>query len=306
MKINVNKSSFVTNIDETTDKKQQSVPNASFSSSIKKFVRVQGNLILKTMFILMVAFYIFSFSSNYIFAPKENDLLYTPVKQDNLIENTVIQIYDWKYSKAQNMMEVNLTIDDETANLYTLSYTSKARMTGNELQNLSVQTVYQSSSYVVIFIKDIPENYNEILLSVDSENKTTGSNIGSVSLYTNRYKATKVNNISKKTGVEYQIDRLNIGIENFQEKINLLQKNINKYNKNIKNATNEIEKLRDEQQYLTTDEITESEGKIKSFNSSILNATNSIKSEQDKIRAYQQKLDEIKLKIKEIKGKVVH
>lgn len=302
MKINVNKSSFVSDIDETTDKKQKSVSGEPFSSRFKKLIRAKGNLILKTLFALIVAFYVFSFASNYIFAPKESDLLYTPVKQDNIIENTKLQIYDWKYSKSQNMMEVDLTIDDETANLYTLSYTSKARMTGNELQNLSAKAVYQSSSYVVIFIKDIPENYNEILLSVDSENETTGSNIGSVSLYTNRYRATKVSNISKKTGVEYQIDRLNIGIENYQNKINSSQKSINKYNKNISSATNEIEKLREEQQYLTTDEIAESEEKIKSFNSSILGATNSIKSEQDKIRNYQQKLDEIKLKIKEIKG----
>lgn len=124
-------------------------------------------------------------------------MLYTPLKQDNPIDNLNVQINDWKYSKSQNMMEVDLTLDDESADLYDLSFLSKARMTGNELQNLDSKVMYQSSSYIVIFIKNIPENYNEVLLSVTSELKTNNSS-ESVSLYTNRYKATKVDKIAKR------------------------------------------------------------------------------------------------------------
>lgn len=304
MKINVNKSSFVSEVDENKvagQKKVSKVSNEPLGKKLRNKMRANGNLILKVMFFIMIAFYVFSFSSNYIFAPKEADLLYTPLKQDNPIDNLNVQINDWKYSKSQNMMEVDLTLDDESADLYDLSFLSKARMTGNELQNLDSKVMYQSSSYIVIFIKDIPENYNEVLLSVTSELKTNNSS-ESVSLYTNRYKATKVDKIAKKTDIEYQVDRLNIGLENYQNKIDSSQKKINNYNKTITDSTKEIEKLREEQQYLTTDEIAESEDKISAFQQSIKSANDSIKSEQDKSRTYQQKLDEIKLKIKEIKN----
>lgn len=301
MKINVNKSSFVSEVDDNKVAEQKKVTNEPLGKKLRNKMRANGNLVLKIMFCIMVAFYVFSFSSNYIFAPKESDLLYTPLKQDNPIDNLNVQINDWKYSKSQNMMEVDLTLDDESADLYDLSFLSKARMTGNELQSLDSETIYDSSSYIVIFIKDIPENYNEVLLSVTSELKTNNSS-ESVSLYTNRYKATKVDKIAKKTDIEYQVDRLNIGLENYQNKIDSSQKKINNYNKTITDNTKEIEKLRAEQQYLTTDEIAESEDKISAFQQSIKSANDSIKSEQDKSRTYQQKLDEIKLKIKEIKN----
>lgn len=301
MKINVNKSSFVSEVDENKVAEQKKVSNEPLGKKLRNKMRANGNLILKIMFFIMITFYVFSFSSNYIFAPKESDLLYTPLKQDNPIDNLNVQINDWKYSKSQNMMEVDLTLDDESADLYDLSFLSKARMTGNELQSLDSETIYDSSSYIVIFIKDIPENYNEVLLSVTSELKTNNSS-ESVSLYTNRYKATKVDKIAKKTDIEYQVDRLNIGLENYQNKIDSSQKKINNYNKTITDSTKEIEKLRAEQQYLTTDEIAESEDKISAFQQSIKSANDSIKSEQDKSRTYQQKLDEIKLKIKEIKN----
>ena len=301
MKINVNKSSFVSEVDENKVAEQKKVSNEPLGKKLRNKMRANGNLILKIMFFIMITFYVFSFSSNYIFAPKESDLLYTPLKQDNPIDNLNVQINDWKYSKSQNMMEVDLTLDDESADLYDLSFLSKARMTGNELQSLDSETIYDSSSYIVIFIKDIPENYNEVLLSVTSELKTNNSS-ESVSLYTNRYKATKVDKIAKKTDIEYQVDRLNIGLENYQNKIDSSQKKINNYNKTITDSTKEIEKLRAEQKYLTTDEIAESEDKISAFQQSIKSANDSIKSEQDKSRTYQQKLDEIKLKIKEIKN----
>ena len=96
----MNKSSFVSEVDENKvaeQKKVSKVSNEPLGKKLRNKMRANGNLILKITFFIMIAFYVFSFSSNYIFAPKEADLLYTPLKQDNPIDNLNVQINDWKY-----------------------------------------------------------------------------------------------------------------------------------------------------------------------------------------------------------------
>lgn len=266
---------------------------------IKEKYRENKNLFYITIAVIMIVCYAFFFLSPYIFSPAKDSLLNTPLNNYEVLGNIQVSIDSWKYCEDSSLMEIDINVNNELTEGITFECETKSREAGNTITEIPSKIVYSSSSYLVIFVEEIPENFNEILLSLYYSTQQEESD--SVSLYTNRYTAQRVNSIKIKSATEYQIERLNANIDDIQKKIESCEKTIKKYEKNNNNILSEITRLRDEEQYLTTTEIANNEEKITNYQSTISSNNNNIAKEQQKKKQYETSLDEIKLKIKDLK-----
>ena len=241
----------------------------SIIKSIKEMYKKNKNLMFITLFIGMFVFYGFSFISPYLFSVNKDSLLYTEVKTDMELGELTVSINNWSYSPEEALMEVDINIDNENSEGISFNCAAMSRETGNTLTDLEADVIYSSSSYLVIFIKNIPERFNEVLLDLESVNNNL---VDSVSFYTNKFKVKNVDYIKEKEPIEYQIDRLESNMDSFKSLIDNCNKQIKNYQKNNSEITKEIEKLRGEEQYLTTEEIRETESKISNYENEFKNS----------------------------------
>ena len=292
--------SFNNNEKENNDTGKKGTKKAdTIIELIKEKYRENKNLFYITIAVIMLICYAFFFLSPYIFSPAKDSLLNTPLNTYEVLGDIQVSIDSWKYCEDSSLMEIDINVENELTEGLTFECETKSREAGNTITEIPSKIVYSSSSYIVIFVEDVPENFNEILLSLYYSTQQEESD--SVSLYTNRYTAQRVDSIKIKSATDYQIERLNANIDDIQKKIESCDKTIKKYEKSNNEIYGEITRLRDEEQYLTTTEIANNEEKITNYQSTLSSNNNNIAKEQQKKKQYETSLDEIKLKIKDLK-----
>lgn len=287
----------------------------------KKF---SGNNLYVLLMVIMVACYMFFFSSSYIFKPSEDSLNYTDTNETQAVGNQTFTISQWTYSKSQNKMQVSLVMENDTTNTDISSYdfSSMTRTQSKSVSENPCNVVYSSNSMQIIDINNIPEKFAEVSLAIDKTDKTfdndidvdnteviqsttsnsdsSTTNTDSATIYTNMYKVKQVNNISKKSAIEYEIDRQKTNQSQYKKIIDNANKQIRSLQSENKSMEKKIDSLENEKKYCTTSEYKSLQQQQEAYRNAIKNNNDSIISLQDNIKENEKLSEEIKLKIIEL------
>lgn len=291
-------------------------------SELKK--KFSGNNLFVLLMVIMVACYMFFFSSSYIFKPSEDSLNYTDTNETQVVGNQAFTISQWIYSKSQNKMQVSLVMENDTTNTDISSYnfSSMTRAQSKSVSENSCNVVYSSSSMQIIDINNVPEKFAEVSLEIDKTDRTFDTNIDvdstemiqstisnsnsstintdSATIYTNMYKVKQVDNISKKSAIEYEIDRQKANQNQYKKIIDNANKQIKSLQNENKSMEKKIDSLENEKKYCTTSEYKSLQQQQDAYRNAIKNNNDSIISLQDNIKENEKLSEEIKLKIIEL------
>ena len=277
--------------------------------------KLSGNNLFIVLIVAMIVSYMFFFSSTYIFKPSEESLSYTDVREKQGIGNKVFTISQWLYSPEQEKMQVSLLFDNtessNDAEIAEYTFSSMTRSISKSISNNTCEVVYSSNSIKIVDINNVPEDFAEVSLNIDKKDKTLEINIDdnedsnnsvvdSTSIYTNMYKVKTVEKISKKSAIEYEIDRLENNQKTYQGNIKDTKSEINMLNKENDKMNEEITKLELEKRYSTTTEYTVINEQQNSYRSSIKSNLDSIKDLEVTISENEKLVEEIKIKILEL------
>ena len=267
------------------------------------------------LIVAMIVSYMFFFSSTYIFKPSEESLSYTDVREKQGIGNKVFTISQWLYSPEQEKMQVSLLFDNtessNDAEIAEYTFSSMTRSISKSISNNTCEVVYSSNSIKIVDINNVPEDFAEVSLNIDKKDKTLEMNIDdnedsdnsvvdSTSIYTNMYKVKTVEKISKKSAIEYEIDRLENNQRTYQGNIKDAKSKIKMLNKDNDKMNEEITKLELEKRYSTTTEYTVINEQQNSYRSSIKSNMDSIQDLEVTISENEKLVEEIKIKILEL------
>ena len=277
--------------------------------------KLSGNNLFIVLIVAMIVSYMFFFSSTYIFKPSEESLSYTDVREKQGIGNKVFTISQWLYSPEQEKMQVSLLFDNtessNDAEIAEYTFSSMTRSISKSISNNTCEVVYSSNSIKIVDINNVPEDFAEVSLNIDKKDKTLEINIDdnedsnnsvvdSTSIYTNMYKVKTVEKISKKSAIEYEIDRLENNQRTYQGNIKDAKSKIKMLNKDNDKMNEEITKLELEKRYSTTTEYTVINEQQNSYRSSIKSNMDSIKDLEVTISENEKLVEEIKIKILEL------
>ena len=277
--------------------------------------KFSGNNLFIVLIVAMLVSYMFFFSSTYIFKPSEESLSYTDVREKQGIGNKVFTISQWLYSPEQGKMQVSLLFDNtessNDAEIAEYTFSSMTRSVSKSISNNTCEVVYSSNSIKIVDINNVPEDFAEVSLNIDKKDKTLEINIDdnedsnnsvvdSTSIYTNMYKVKTVEKISKKSAIEYEIDRLENNQRTYQGNIKDAKSKIKMLNKDNDKMNEEITKLELEKRYSTTTEYTVINEQQNSYRSSIKSNMDSIKDLEVTISENEKLVEEIKIKILEL------
>lgn len=277
--------------------------------------KFSGNNLFIVLIVAMLVSYMFFFSSTYIFKPSEESLSYTDVREKQGIGNKVFTISQWLYSPEQGKMQVSLLFDNtessNDAEIAEYTFSSMTRSVSKSISNNTCEVVYSSNSIKIVDINNVPEDFAEVSLNIDKKDKTLEMNIDdnedsdnsvvdSTSIYTNMYKVKTVEKISKKSAIEYEIDRLENNQRTYQGNIKDAKSKIKMLNKDNDKMNEEITKLELEKRYSTTTEYTVINEQQNSYRSSIKSNMDSIKDLEVTISENEKLVEEIKIKILEL------
>ena len=277
--------------------------------------KLSGNNLFIVLIVAMIVSYMFFFSSTYIFKPSEESLSYTDVREKQGIGNKVFTISQWLYSPEQEKMQVSLLFDNtessNDAEIAEYTFSSMTRSVSKSISNNTCEVVYSSNSIKIVDINNVPEDFAEVSLNIDKKDKTLEMNIDdnedsdnsvvdSTSIYTNMYKVKTVEKISKKSAIEYEIDRLENNQRTYQGNIKDAKSKIKMLNKDNDKMNEEITKLELEKRYSTTTEYTVINEQQNSYRSSIKSNMDSIKDLEVTISENEKLVEEIKIKILEL------
>ena len=277
--------------------------------------KLSGNNLFIVLIVAMIVSYMFFFSSTYIFKPSEESLSYTDVREKQGIGNKVFTISQWLYSPEQGKMQVSLLFDNtessNDAEIAEYTFSSMTRSVSKSISNNTCEVVYSSNSIKIVDINNVPEDFAEVSLNIDKKDKTLEINIDdnedsnnsvvdSTSIYTNMYKVKTVEKISKKSAIEYEIDRLENNQRTYQGNIKDAKSKIKMLNKDNDKMNEEITKLELEKRYSTTTEYTVINEQQNSYRSSIKSNMDSIKDLEVTISENEKLVEEIKIKILEL------
>lgn len=258
----------------------------------KDFKRNNSKGIILSIF-LIVSINVFFFLSPVIFH-KRSEVSFTQLKVEEEITDTLsVVIEDWKYSKSQNLMEVQLSVNN--TDLYLKNNDIKFSSACNFIEEskgtkgLRSKVILNEINTIVLWIYDIPTDYNTCVLFCTVGNKEP------VSLYTNCGKVNVVKNISKQSQENYRIERLEYEITRKEKRINNYKKKINEYLLEIEKINEKIDEKRQE-------EIYESESNIKKIENDIYSLKNDINNKQTYIDEYNEKISVLQSNIKEYKN----
>ena len=240
----------------------------------------------KYMYIIIYFFivgYAFFLSTTYWYEDAKDVVAATKINTIKSWEKREVQLIDWKYSKKQNIMEIQIAVDNKSYDgIDTYNITALEKSKGY----LDVEKIVEEDGFYVIRITDLPKKWSEISLRIDTPD-------GADSLckfYTNKFDVETVDTIKDLTYNEYMIARLDSLISAYNDEIEKLQKDIEEQKELITNCNNDIEKYREEEKFQTDKEIEETERIISDAQNTISSANTQIESDNADIAEYQERI----------------
>lgn len=219
-------------------------------------------------FFLIILCYVFFFMSPVIFKTP-SELEYSPIgSKEYLSEGREISIESWKYSKSQELMEVLIDIDNDAVDgkdFYDYSAYVNFLEASKGKEQLPVEIKLQQINYVVLWLHDVPEDFNSCSVTVHMK----GESDQSASLYTNHKKVANVKKLRNKSEIDYQVEKIERNISKLNNRIKKNNKDINNLRKEIKTINVHIAEEQENMTYQTKKEQLQTEDTIEDYRTQI-------------------------------------
>ena len=151
--------------------------------------------------------YAFFFTSKFLFH-EEKSILYTEMQTEQPLSNEVSLILQkWIYSPNERAMMVMFSAKNDSLQNLDLNW-STAERHNNTLLNLETEIIYPFENIVVVNIADVPEDFEEISLSLQLDSEDVANPV--VQFYTNKNLVETVEKIGTYTDIDYRIEYLKI------------------------------------------------------------------------------------------------
>lgn len=238
-----------------------------FFDSLRKQVekRREGETISKTnvwhripkeytmlgMVLIIVLIFVFFFLSPILFTGGAKDVGDPTVlgEEVSLSNGASVTVQSWKYSAAQGMMEIKMTVqtDDYAASdVYDFIGSLKH---GNE-DNLSVEAVVTDNNYIVLLVRGLPEKWTALRIdfvsiaaeqAAQKKNQTKVDSLGQIMCL--QKKVSQVSRIIPKTANEYRADVFLEQIPAYQSRIDADNQKIQEDQQAITNIDDNLDRL---------------------------------------------------------------
>ena len=157
--------------------------------------------------VIIVLGYAFFFTSKFLFH-EEKSILYTEMQTEQPLSNEVSLILQkWIYSPNERAMMVMFSAKNDSLQNLDLNW-STAERHNNTLLNLETEIIYPFENIVVVNIADVPEDFEEISLSLQLDSEDVANPV--VQFYTNKNLVETVEKIGTYTDIDYRIEYLKI------------------------------------------------------------------------------------------------
>ncbi len=250
--------------------------------------------------VIIVLGYTFFFTSKFLFH-EEKSLLYTEMQTEQSLSNEVsLTLQKWIYSPNECAMMVMFSAKNDSLQNLDLNW-STAERHNNTMLNLETEVIYPFENIVVVNISDVPENFEEISLSLQLDSEDIATPV--VQFYTNKNSVEVVEKIGTYTDIDYRIEYLNIQKSDKEKAV----KELSDENQTLL-ADNVVyrktmESMIENQKFETIAEIEETDSKIKAYQQQIDSNENIISKNRYKISDLQSEIADIETAIQKLKAR---
>ena len=247
--------------------------------------------------VIIVLGYAFFFTSKFLFH-EEKSLLYTDLQTEQPLSSEVsLTLQKWIYSPKENLMMVMFSAKNDSLQNLDLNW-STAERHNNTMLNLETEIIYPFENIVVVNISDVPENFEEISLSLQLDSEDIATPV--VQFCTNKNSVEVVEKIGTYTDIDYRIEYLNIQKSDKEKAV----KELSDENQTLL-ADNVVyrktmESMIENQRFETIAEIEETDRKIKAYQQQIDSNENIINKNKYKISDLQSEIADIETAIQKL------
>ena len=250
--------------------------------------------------VIIVLGYAFFFTSKFLFH-EEKILMYTELQTEQPLSNEVsLTLQKWIYSPNERAMMVMFSAKNESLQKLDLNW-STAERHNNTMLNLETEIIYPFENIVVVNISDVPENFEEISLSLQLDSEDVANPV--VQFYTNKNLVATAEKIGTYTDIDYRIEYLKIqksdkeiAVKELSDENQMLLADNVVYQK-------AIEGMIENQKFETIAEIEETDSKIKAYQQQIDSNENIINKTRYKISDLQSEIADIETAIQKLKAR---
>lgn len=196
---------------------------------------------------------------------KKQGSLFTEIGKSIDYNNHFFVVESWTYCEEQELMEVCMKVDNMSFDGYDTYFTDVRARRGKNIQS---EVVANTRDLIVVHIKNVPSNFNEIGLRIFYNDETRENPL---KVYVNQEDVAHVDNIQKKTVEMYYVERNNRKIAAYTADIELNNEQIEEFTTKISNAQISVSNLREQEGYKTQEEMAEIEKSISNIKSEIEN-----------------------------------
>lgn len=219
---------------------------------------------------------------------------YTVLGQEKAWNGRKVTLLRWDYSEAEQMMEVELDIKNNTFDgQNTYQFTSMERLGERPI----VKTIIEQEDWVILRICNVPKRWSELLLRISVKED---SNAEHLSLYTNIKKVNRVDALVMKDWNGYRQGRFEQQITAYQKKIEQKQEEIEQQQKQNQTILEEIARLESEKIYQTEEEQEETDQIMRNAQLKADGAEDTAEQLKEEIKELEKKIRLTRQQIKEV------
>ncbi len=209
-----------------------------------------------------------------------------------------LTLQKWVYSPKENSMMVMFSAKNDSLQNLDLNW-STAERHNNTMLNLETEIIYPFENIVVVNIAGIPENFEEVSLSLQLDSEDVANPV--VQFYTNKNFVEFVEKIGTYKDIDYRIEYLNIqksdkemAVKELSDENQMLLADNETYRK-------AMESMIENQRFETIAEIEETDSKIKAYQQQIDRNENIINKNKYKISDLQSEIADIETAIQKLR-----
>lgn len=237
---------------------------------------------------IIAAFYLFMFSSQYIFGHNG----YRIDLDAKALGDQTLWIDSWSSAPKAKQMEIVVAIE----NAYSImSYDVNLRcMTSTGSEDVPAEIVLQDRDLLVIHASNVPKRYSEVRLTISSSE-------GAVQFYDNRDDISLLDQITIRSLVGYRIDQRTRQLQHNLDSIDQIMQQIQDYDNDIRDMQAEILEIEGQKKYMTADQMQAASIQIRSIENDIDQIQRQITSLQAEINEYEARNKNLKIEIEDMK-----
>lgn len=252
-----------------------------------------SNVVVVIFLIIFFVGYLFFFLSPY-FMVGVGSMNYTNFSEVLTIENHDIQILNWSYSKKQQRMEVELSVNNRNFDGRNEYIFSAAFRPTNKA--VDIEIVLSEPNYIVLQINNVPKRWQEISLRM----KIAENGLEELKMYSNKDQISYVDDIQVLSELDYHLRQLERSISNYTKSIEDIDSQIQELYTKIQNIKDTNVQLEENKKYQTSVEIENTNQQIQANEDSIIEIEKQVESLKKEKAEYQNQILQAEERLKEL------